>query len=125
MKRLTNPLMVPKTGEVLSYKLNPGVTDTKARTKLGELEDLEEQGRLFILPCPIGTPVFGIRKCLAPSCEVCRAYLFSETCRTEYKGKVIECKFVYSMIPEFGKNVFLTKEKAEAALEKMKGEEHE
>ena len=43
MERLTNPLIVPKTGEVLAYNLNPGVTDTQVKTKLGKYEDLEEQ----------------------------------------------------------------------------------
>lgn len=135
MKRLTNPLIVPKTGEVLAYKLNPGVTDTKARTKLGELEDLEEQGRLLILPCEVGDTVYIPKYYLdceydyhcplgyAEGKNMCENGL---VCDHEHKKFFIsETLFDISMINSIGKTIFLTPEKAEAALEKMKGEEHE
>lgn len=82
--------------------------------KLKAYEDLEEQGRLFILPCAVGDTVWQIhtlprtnRKIIA---EVKADAFFITLCTLEGR---------------FGKTVFLTREEAESALEKMKGEDHE
>ena len=123
MERLTKPLIVPDTGEVLAYMRKVGITDEKIRTKLGGYEDLEEQGLLLRLPCKVGDTVYA----LTPFCEICEEYLGNEcACECCCRGNfVTETKFDYEMIRMFGKTVFPTKEEAEAALEKLKGEEHE
>lgn len=72
--------------------------------KLSEYETAEEDGRLVVLPCKIGTIVFVIRQ--------------------SWNGYNIDKKkFTYGMIGKFGKTVFLTKEKAEKALKGVKNEE--
>ena len=204
MERLTNPLIVPKTGEVLAYNLNPGVTDTQVKTKLGKYEDLEEQcikenafgirlllekwkeffediqelaeyrklkkqGRLLILPCVVGDTVYVIAECEniptvldgtlydsngSPGTATGYYCPYEDECPHE----CIECEDLFDcdnfknksavfkdevdsititemevlivtkkcrVISQIGEFIFLTKEEAEAALEKMKGEEHE
>lgn len=82
--------------------------------KLGEYEDLEEQGRLIKLPCKIGTEVYNTtwwddvqEKVVVKG----KTYY-----RTVHKHKVSKSIFDYRDIKEFGKTVFLTKEEAEAKL---------
>ena len=68
--------------------------------KLAEYETAEEEGRLVVLPCNLGTPVYFLRH--------------------GFDGWRIDSrKFVYGMIGEVGKTVFLTKEEAEKALKEM------
>lgn len=95
--------------------------------KLGELEDLEEQGLLIRLPVAEGSTVYKlgyIYECefdyddcpMIPSyiCEEC------EKCEHEHKNyRVEETKFKQQLIAVLGKTVFLTKEEAEAALAEM------
>lgn len=69
--------------------------------KLAEYEDLEEQGKLVILPCKIGTPIFIIG-------SKYRSGKFDKWVNTG--------KFRWSDIEKLGKTVFLTREEAEAAL---------
>ena len=90
--------------------LDHGITG-QCFEKLAEYEDLEEQGLLLRLPCKVGDKVYQIhtlpksnRKVLA---EVIADEFFITLCTLEKR---------------FGKTVFLTKEEAESALEKMKGE---
>ena len=65
--------------------------------KLYKYETAEEEGRLVVLPCNLGTPVYFLRH--------------------GFDGWRIDSrKFVYGMIGEVGKTVFLTKEEAEKAL---------
>lgn len=89
----------------------------------GELKtykDAEEQGLLLRLPCKVGTPVYMVATdcggdtldCRRGECEGC-PYLYSF---------VEKNSFDTYMVDDVGKSVFLTKEEAEAALEKMKGE---
>lgn len=66
--------------------------------KLAEYETAEEEGRLVILPCKIGTIVYAIRQ--------------------SWHGYVIDKKrFSYGMIGKVGRSVFFTCEEAERALE--------
>ena len=66
--------------------------------KLAEYETAEEDGRLVILPCKIGTIVYAIRQ--------------------SWYGYVIDKKrFSYEMIGKVGRSVFFTCEEAEKALE--------
>ena len=96
--------------------------------KLGEYEDLEEQGRLVKLPCKVGDIVY------AKMASYCKMH-YAEA---EVKDFVhfISCGFCIVVtskyfdkqnIPfsEFGKTVFLTKSEAEAKLKELRGEEGE
>ena len=70
----------------------------KCIEKLKEYETAEEEGRLVILPCKIGTIVYAIRQ--------------------SWYGYVIDKKrFSYEMIGKVGRSVFFTCEEAEKALE--------
>ena len=72
----------------------------KCIEKLKEYETAEEEGRLVILPCKIGTIVYTIRQ--------------------SWHGYVIDKKrFSYEMIGKVGRSVFFTCEEAEKALEEM------
>lgn len=90
----------------------------KLLTKLGQYEDVEEQGLLLRLPCKVGTPVYMVAQdcdgdtldCRRGDCEGCN-YLHSF---------VEENKFDTYMCDDIGKTVFLTKAEAEQALAKMK-----
>lgn len=93
---------------------------TSVCEKLGEYEDLEEQGRLIKLPCKIGTEVYNTtwwddvqEKVVVKG----KTYY-----RTVHKYKITKSKFSYFEIGEFGKTVFLTKEEAEAKLKELRGE---
>ena len=76
--------------------------------KLGEYEDLEEQGRLIKLPCKVGTDIYYILG--IPNETPC----------------VIEsCVFELSDIQKIGKTLFLTKSEAEAKLKELRGGEYD
>lgn len=92
-----------------------------AMNKLGEYEDAEEAGTLLRLPCKIGTTIYYVQKCLFPgACAACKGFVLVPNCYTNYKGRIFEKKFEYRHLSEFGKTVFLTREEAEAALQKLK-----
>lgn len=73
---------------------------------LCELAQAEKEGRLVVLPCEIGSPVY------------------SHARKLDGADYVRETEFWWSDIPQMGKTVFLTREAAEAAL-KEKEAEHE
>lgn len=60
MKRLTEQIKNKETGEVLAYRLHTEVDRIRAYRKLGEYEDLEEQGLLLRLPCKVGDYVWDL-----------------------------------------------------------------
>ena len=60
MKRLTEPMIVPSTGEIFCYRLKPGVSEWKLKNKLGAYETEEEQGLLLRLPCKGGDYVWDL-----------------------------------------------------------------
>lgn len=74
--------------------------------RLRELAQAEKEGRLVVLPCEIGSPVY------------------SHARKLDGADYVRETEFWWSDIPQMGKTVFLTREAAEAAL-KEKEAEHE
>ena len=77
--------------------------------KLAAYEDAEEQGLLVRLPCKVGDTVWVIIK----------GYTYGEVGDPpDAWYRVDKREFDYDMIPEYGKTVFLTREEAEAALEK-------
>lgn len=104
----------------------------RAMEKLAEYEDAEEEGRLVVLPCGIGDILYiteprfynyvmhdGIQK------GVCKGYemhaRYGWIVKVELEEGEPHSLYFYNF-SKFGKTVFLTREEAEAALEKMKGE---
>ena len=67
--------------------------------RLAEYEEAEEQGMLVSMPCPIGTPCYKI-------------WQFGSD------QKVLDWKFYYEDIPEYGISVFLDRNEAEATIKK-------
>lgn len=97
---------------------------------------LEEQGLLLRLPCKVGTEVWEVEKLFyidRKSCKECIYFGndglgdYCDYCEDDYPActKIVSRKFAMWKLEAFGETVFLTKEEAEAALEKMKGEEHD
>ena len=101
--------------------------------KLADYEDLEEQGRLVILPCKVGDTVWD-NDCGIPCAYTITAFSFGEC--EEYICKPVTTKevvFYYenssgSITGSFaesaiGKSVFLNKSEAEAKLKELEGAE--
>ena len=72
--------------------------------RLRELAQAEKEGRLVVLPCEIGSPVY------------------SHARKLDGADYVRETEFWWSDIPQMSKTVFLTREAAEAALEEREAE---
>lgn len=91
------------------------------RENLKRYEDLEEQGRLVVLPCKIGTKRLYF---IDNDREIYIIDAEEVTIKQMPSGKIIfeydSCEFEYK---EFGNTAFFTIEEAEAALEKMGGGE--
>ena len=69
-----------------------------------ELAHAKKKGRLVVLPCEIGSPVY------------------SHARKLDGADYVRETEFWWSDIPQMGKTVFLTREAAEAALKEREAE---
>ena len=102
MERLTNSNIEIKTlrSENEAYWLN-------AYFKLKEYEDAEEQGLLIRLPCKVGDVFWELNRLAEPT--YC------------YPRRVLTLTHCVYVLNRLGKTVFLTKEEAEAALERMAG----
>ncbi len=101
--------------------------------KLGEYEDLEEQGRLIKLPCEVGDTVYvnGVLGCgEVERYMVIRVDYHSTlgTGRNEFYIEALLCANPDSSIgfydKQFGKTVFLTKSEAKAKLKELRGGEN-
>ncbi len=103
-----------------------GCVVDKCFDKLGKYEDLEEQGKLLKLPCAVGDTVYEVqdlRKRIQPY-TVIAAHI--SNCGNLYGWELKDGKGVYSNVNGFseyviGKQVFLTREEAEAALKELEG----
>ena len=97
--------------------------------KLADYEDLEEQGLLLKLPCKVGTTVYVIdtiyecdndyMDCIMefPDMYQCERGF---KCEYEHEKLVVRPEsFDFKMLDNFNKTVFLTKEEAEKALERL------
>ena len=71
-----------------------------------ELLQADREGRVLVLPCKIGDTVYRIQYVQKPN--------------GRYRMGVAEFKFTLLCLYEMGKRIFLTREEAEKALEKMK-----
>ena len=89
-----------------------------AYKKLSEYEDLEEQGLLLRLPCPIGTTVYNTTwwDDVTEKVKVDGKIFY----RTVRKHKVSKSTFSLLDVKDFGKTVFLTQSEAEQKLKEMK-----
>ena len=103
--------------------------DKKVWEKLRDYEDLEEQGLLLKLPCKIGTTVYVIdtiyecdndyMDCIM---EFPDRYQCERGFKCEYEHEKLVVRpesFDFKMLDNFNKTVFLTKEEAEKALERL------
>ena len=103
----------------------------KILTKLGQYEDLEEQGLFLKLPCKVGDIIYvngvlGVGE--SEEYKVIRVYYQSNSLmkRSEFYVEALLVSDPRNSIgfydKEIGKTVFLTKEEAEAKLKEMRGE---
>lgn len=96
----------------------------KLLTKLGEYEDLEEQGRLIKLPCKVGDTLYS-----ALGEKVLKSEVISVKyhCEAENHGVFIRERIIIDTddfeteinFSDIGKTVFLTKSEAEQKLKEM------
>lgn len=89
--------------------------------KLGEYEELEEQGLLLRLPVPIGTTVYKFE----PLAKGIERYIKTTITRYEVFDDSIWFTFANGLgrnIEDFGKYVFLTQAEAEQKLKKMESD---
>ena len=114
-----------------SGKCNNCEIMTSVCQKLGDYEDLEEQGRLIKLPCNRGDKIYFIKSAFS------MAHFPIEATVTSICGVDCDNDVMYSSITEYnkidrrfrssdiGKTVFLTKSEAEEKLKELRGGENE
>ena len=91
-------------------RLTNGLSDVIK--KLAHYENLEDDGRLIELPCPIGTTVYLVHR---------YNDRLHEYFPDEPKYSITATTFDALLIDSFGDTVFLTREEAEAKLAELKG----
>lgn len=96
----------------------------KLYKKLAEYEDLEEQAKLMRLPCAVGDTVYIASRRLGEiiPLEVCKISILLRGGKTAVQLKCTNRNsygFSHYSAEEIGKNVFLTPEKAKAALDAL------
>lgn len=106
--------------------------------KLAHYEDLEEQGRLVVMPCKIGDTVWIVgTKCLSGKYELkCREFASCDDCTLNNEFIVFDKEFdwrLFSIMKRgtlnkdgnklftWGETVFATKAEAEAKLAEIRG----
>lgn len=108
----------------------------KILTKLGDYEDLEEQGRLIKLPCKVGDTVyciftrytrctFGNEEFDEYSCQGCEYECDSKKENYVQDMKAYSLDWIVTNLKNIGKTAFLTKSEAEAKLKELRGGENE
>ena len=80
-------------------------------------EDLEEKGKLLKLPCAVGDFVYKIKYGEIESHKVVKIEL--EESGIYFKSGFAKGEWPFCTLDNFGKNVFLTREESEAALEEL------
>lgn len=104
-----------------------GLCEMDKRSRMAQMlrwEQAEAEGRLLILPCNVGDSVFALTDvCLCPIDERCCGDCTGAGCRYA-SCEVRECKTdsiiqIIRLTEKIGKTVFLTREEAERALERM------
>lgn len=84
--------------------------------ELKRYRDLEEQGRLLVLPCKVGDTVYEIIEETVPN----RYFYINEWPVQDVSAKAV--KYADEWEPHDYGNLYFTREEAEAALERRKGE---
>lgn len=101
MERLTyrpaNPYISKTSGELV--KAYSDYSTREIINRLADYEDMEENGRIVILPCKVGDTVYVIHR------------------RFNGSDCIREMEFWWTDIPQLGKTVFLHREEAEKVLE--------
>lgn len=114
MERLTSRNPLTERGA-----MNLSLTDLYMRLKA--YEDMEEEGRLLVLPCKVGDTVYRITHdyCDLRGLDKCDSYCdgWDQSCDMNGGGLFVEKgQFTFADLDEIGKTVFLTREAAEAKL---------
>lgn len=106
MERLTEWIDEDKAVPKMDMKRNG---HQRCVNKLAELEDLEEQGKLLILPCKPGDTVY---------------LLVTDIAGISYivPHKVKNIIYCVEIIPKIGKTVYLTEQGAKEALEGIRND---
>ena len=86
--------------------------------KLKYYEDMEEQGKLKILPCAEGDTVYWIAE--SDACLFCNSPCY-ERCE-EGALKIKKIPFKLHMLDEIGEIIFITEEEAEAKLKELEND---
>ena len=84
--------------------------------RLAYYEDLEEQGRLLVLPCKVGDRVWGVEFDTS-ECPHCFGFGGCYGCSGAKPKGVYYFKFRLQDAEKIGKTVFLTRAEAEKAME--------
>lgn len=115
MERLTEPIGNGEYNELepvnIDYDEYSYINFEKLVNKLGEYEDLEEQGLLLRLPCKVGDTIYKV--------SVWGRSNFDN----KLKYRIEEHTFHIWWLPDMGKISFTTREEAEAKLRELEGEE--
>ena len=118
IKRLQKDDLIVYTNGKYKYTIPAEMTNDDIREvlkKLAAYEDLEEQGLLVRLPCPIGTTVWDI--C---GMDILENVLSGIECDKD--GKQFLWANDDEWLGELNNSVFLTREEAEKKLEELKHE---
>lgn len=123
VKRITEAVKI--FGSIIKYKINKN-QKSSAINKLGYLEDMEEQGKMLLLPCNIGDMIWDNDFGRPRSYKVI-GFSFGDT--YEEYGNSKEVRVYYRnengsikgdfLASEIGENVFLTKEEVEKNWRKL------
>lgn len=129
MKRLTSRRMFGFVryedgvlGEIIERlaDIEDSLGDDYDLDRLRELVEADRDGRCVVLPCKVGEKIFrlGASICMWRETDHCDEYCNGYEYRDCWEGcrAVLEDKFSLGDLPLFGKNVFITREAAEAAL---------
>lgn len=95
------------------FAVIPAGIGPEACERLAHYEDLEERGRLVVLPCKVGAKVYGHRGYEVSEYTV--AVISLATYNWYLRCQNFDSDF-WITDAEIGKTVFLTREEAEAAL---------
>lgn len=88
--------------------------------KCDEYAGAEEQGKLLKLPCAVGDFVYKIKYGEIESHKVVKIELVESG--IYFKSGLAQGEWPFCTLDNFGKNVFLTREEAEAALKELEEE---
>lgn len=126
MARLTH-----KARYEAGYKANKNVHDWECVDKLGQLEDLEEQGKLLKLPCAVGDTVYVIPSKTNYELNIINGHSENNRVYEQVVNRIeigiigyllVTCDGMAGVVDKFYKETwFLTRKEAEDALKDLAG----